>query len=167
MKGLVYYLSLVLILSLGFNILTATGEIEMIEQGKNVKFDFTLSVDGKEIENTQKRGPAEYTHGQKQIIPGLERQLQGLKVGDKKTIFVPAEEGFGRVNPEAFKEVPKSTLPKDLDPKIGQVLDVKDSSGNSFPAVVSEVQDEKIILDFNHPLAGKDLQFEVTIVEIK
>ena len=93
--------------------------------------------------------------------------MKGLKVGDKRSFFVNSNEAYGPVNPQAFKEIPKSELPQGLDPKPGQVLKVTDSTGRDFPAVVAEVQQDKIKLNFNHPLAGKDLNFQITIIEIK
>ena len=167
MKPAWYRLSLALILSLTFCITQARGEAEMIQAGKKVKFNYILKVDGKEIENTEGKGPLEYIHGQNKIIIGLEKQMEGLKVGDKRTFTVTAEEGFGQVDPNAFREFPKSDLPKDIDLKVGQVLGVRDKDGNSFPVTVSEIKNETVVLDLNHPLAGKDLQFEVTIVDIK
>lgn len=145
----------------------AVAQEEMIKTGKKVKFDYILKVAGEEIANSQKSGPVEYTCGNKQIVPGLERQMEGLKAGDKRTFMVAAQEAYGQVDAAAFKEVPKTALPADLEPKVGQILSVRDVNGNSFPVVISEVKDDKVILNFNHPLAGKELQFEVTILEVK
>ena len=145
----------------------AGAQEEVIKTGKKVKFDYILKVEGKEIANSQKSGPVEYTSGDKQIVPGLERQMEGLKAGDKRTFTVAAQEAYGQVDAAAFKEVPKTALPAGIEPKVGQILGVKDANGNSFPAVISEVKDDKVILNFNHPLAGKELQFEVTILEVK
>ena len=166
MKILSSCVGLVFALSLIFCNLTAGGETKMIEAGKKVKFDYVLTVDGNKVDSSEKTGPLEYVHGEKKIIPGLEKQMQGLKVGDKRNFIVFPEEGYGRIDPEAFKEYPKSSLPPEIEPKVGQVLGVKDQEGNKYPVVISEVKDETIVLNFNHPLAGKTLNFDITIVEI-
>ena len=106
----------------------------MIKEGSKVKFDYTLTVDGKVADTSAGRGPLEYTHGAGHIIPGLEEELLGMKVGDKKTVKVAPEKGYGKVLEEAIRRVPKEA--------IGGVL------------------------DFNHPLAGKELTFDVEIKEI-
>lgn len=139
----------------------------MIEKGKKVKFDYILTISEKGMESSEKRGALEYTHGQDTLIKGLERQLKGLKVGDKRTIVVSAKEAYGPVDPDAFEKVPKSALPKNINPQVGQTLESRDKSGRRFPATISEVRDETIIVNRNHPLAGKELQFEVTILDIQ
>jgi FKBP-type peptidyl-prolyl cis-trans isomerase 2 len=143
------------------------GANTMIEAGKKVKLDYTLTVDGNVIDSSEKNGPLAYEHGTGTIVKGLERQLEGLAVGDKKEIVVSAEEGYGEVNPNMFRKVQRSTLPQDFTPQVGQVLRVKDDSGKTFPVTVSEVHDEHIVLNVNHPLAGKELTFDVTIVDIQ
>jgi len=139
----------------------------MIEKGKKVKFDYKLTVNGQIIDSSEKRGPIEYVHGQGTIIKGLEKRMEGLKVGDKQKIVVPAEEAYGKVNPEAFKEVPKSDLPKDINVQKGQMLEVKDNTGRMFPVMVSEVKEQTIVINFNHPLAGQELNFDVSIVDVQ
>lgn len=166
MKSLFYALSLILL----FNFATyarAAQEEEMIQAGKRVKFNYVLKIDGKEVENSEAKGPIEYTQGEKRIIPGLEKQLEGLRVGDQRTIMIKAEDGFGKINPNSLQEVPKSKLPQDVNLKVGQVLGARDDKGEIFPVTIAEVKDQTVVLDFNHPLAGKDLQFDVTVLEIK
>ena len=132
-----------------------------------VKFDYTLSVDGKEVENSKTDGPMEYTHGDNALIPGLTKELEGLKVGDEKAIVVSADEGFGEIDPKAIQEVPKSAISPDIQLSVGLLLQMNDPQGNSFPATVKEIKDDKVVLDFNHPLAGKELTFKVKIVDIQ
>ena len=138
----------------------------MIEAGKKVKFDYVLTVDGNKVDSSEKSGPLEYVHGENKIIPGLEKQMKGLKVGDKRNFTINPQEGYGQVDPSAFREFPKSNLPPGIEAKVGQVLGIKDKNGNTFPAVISEIKNDSIVLDLNHPLAGKTLNFEITIVEI-
>jgi len=155
-----------------FNIVTQTvllakGDPEMIAAGKTVKFDYVLTVDGEKVDSSEQSGPFEYMQGHGKIIPGLEKQMEGLLVGDKKTITVPADEAYGQIDPSAFQEVPKTEFPADISLEAGQMLTLKAADGNMFPAVISAVKDEAVILDFNHPLAGKTLQFQVTVIDIR
>ena len=143
------------------------AEDAVIAAGKKVKFDYTLTVDGQVAETTKDKQPLEYTQGQNQLIPGLEKQLAGMKTGEEKTIVVKPEEGYGLVLPDAFREFDKAKLPKDVEPQIGMMLELKDKDGNAYPAVISEVKDKTVMLDFNHPLAGEELKFDVKIVSIE
>jgi FKBP-type peptidyl-prolyl cis-trans isomerase 2 len=138
-----------------------------ITAGKKVKFDYTLTVDGQMVETTQGKQPLDYVHGQKQIIPGLEKELEGMKVGESKKIVVKPEDGYGQVVKEAFREFDKAKLPQGVEPKVGMMLELKDAEGNSYPAAISEVKEKTVMLDFNHPLAGKELSFDVKIVSIE
>lgn len=139
----------------------------MIEKGKKVKLDYILIVDGKVIDSSEKSGPFEYTHGKSNIIEGFEKQLEGLKVGDKRRIVVSADEAYGPVDPKAFKEIPKSSLPEGIVLEVGQLIEGRDNSGRKFPLTISEIRKETVVVNRNHPLAGKDLQFEVTIIDIQ
>ena len=139
----------------------------MIENGKKVKFDYKLTVNGEMIESSEQKGPVEYIQGKGTIIKGLEKRMEGLKIGDKQTFFIPAEEAYGKINPNAFQEVPKSDLPKDLNVQEGQMLEVQDNTGRRFPVVISEIKEQTIVINFNHPLAGQELKFDVTIVDVQ
>jgi len=142
-------------------------EVVMVSAGKKVKFDYTLTVDGKVADSSKDRGPLEYVQGEHNIIPGLEKELEGMKVGESKTVKVAAKDGYGEVNPEAFKEVNKSELPKEAPLEVGKVLVASDGEGRQMPIVISEVKKDTVVLNFNHPLAGKDLTFDVKIVSIE
>ena len=143
------------------------GQEVVIEAGKKVSFDYALTVDGKVIDSTKGRGPLEYIHGEGKIISGLARQLEGLHAGDSKVITVPAKEAYGEKDQQAFKEVNKATLPKEAKLQVGMPIRVGTPEGKSFISRISEVKDNTVILDFNHPLAGKNLEFEVKIVSIE
>ncbi len=143
------------------------GEKMTIEKGKEVTFSYTLKVDGEVIDSSEKHGPITYTHGQGQIIPGLASNLEGLTEGTEKQVTVPPAQAYGKINTEAFKEVPKSSLPEKVEPKEGMLLQVKTQQGQNVPVKISEVKDETIVLDLNHPLAGKTLDFDVKIESIK
>lgn len=137
----------------------------MIKKGSKVKFDYTLTVDGKVEDTSANRGPLEYTHGAGQIIQGLEEVLEQMNIGDKKTVQIKAEKAYGPVLQEAIKRVPKEAIMNADQLKVGDMVGAS-NGGHTFRAVVKEISDKEITLDFNHPLAGKDLTFDVEIKEI-
>ena len=145
----------------------ANQAASVVSDGKKVKFDYTLSVDGKVVETSKEDGPMEYTQGDDSLIPGLAKQMAGLKVGDEKTIVVSSQEGFGPIDPQAVQEVPKSAIAPDIQLSVGLLLQMNDPQGNAFPAIIKEIKDDKVVLDFNHPLAGKELTFNVKVVDIQ
>lgn len=137
----------------------------MIKEGSKAKFDYTLTVDSKVTDTSAGRGPLEYTHGAGMIIPGLEKELLGMNVGDKKTVTVKPEEGYGLVREEAIKRVPKEAVSNAGDLKVGDMVGASNGE-HTFRAIVKEIGEKEITLDFNHPLAGKELVFDVEIKEI-
>ena len=138
-----------------------------IAEGAKVKFEYSLVVDGKEVENSKDAGALEYTQGDGNMIPGLTKQMEGLKAGDEKTIVVSPEEGYGQPDPQAVQEVPKSAIGPDINLEPGLLLQMNDPQGNTYPAIVKEIKDDKVVLDFNHPLAGKELTFQVKVVDVQ
>lgn len=138
----------------------------MINKGAKVKFDYTLTIDGKVQDTSAGRGPLEYTHGAGQIIQGLEEELEQMNIGDKKTVHIKAEKAYGPVLQEAIKRVPKEAIMNADQLKVGDMVGAS-NGGHTFRAVVKEITDKEITLDFNHPLAGKDLTFDVELKEIK
>lgn len=137
-----------------------------IQDNMAVELDYTLTVDGQVVDSSEGRGPFHYVHGQGQIVPGLERQLVGLAVGDSRQITVTPEEGYGPVDAEAFMEIPRAQMPPDVEPAIGQVLRGTDPNGQSFRATIHEIHDDTVTLDLNHPLAGKTLLFTIKVLTI-
>ena len=162
MKRLVTVFALVLIAGLMVTAVDASAKAQEIKSGKNVKLDYTLSVNGQVIDNSEVSGPIEYKHGDGKLIPGLEKRLVGLKKGDKASIQVPSDEAFGPVQPEGIREVPKSILGKNQVPQEGQRVMLMDDQGRKYGATVKEVRK-----DMNHPLAGQDLIFDVVVLEVK
>lgn len=134
-----------------------------------VSMAYILRVeDGQLIDQSADDAPLEYIQGAKQIIPGLEKALVGLNVGDEKVVEVKPAEGYGERNPEDIVEIPRANLPDSLDLSVGSPLKVKDSeSGESFSAYIVESDPETITLDFNHPLAGRTLNFHVKITNLR
>ena len=137
-----------------------------IQAGSTVQFDYTLTVDGKVVDSSQGREPLRYVQGQGQIIPGLERQMAGLHAGDKRHFTVAPEEGYGAADPKAVMDVPRTQLPPEITPHVGQVLQGTGKDGQHFQAVIRTVGSESVQLDLNHPLAGKTLQFDVAVVTV-
>ncbi|MBN2452868.1 MAG: peptidylprolyl isomerase [Candidatus Omnitrophica bacterium] len=137
-----------------------------IEDGSKVAFDYTLIVDGKIADSSEGRGPLEYTQGDGKLIPGLTRQLVGMKAGDEKTVEVKPEEGYGLPDPSAVREIPFSAVPSDIKPEVGMILQMQDQAGRLLPAKVTEMKKDSIMIDLNHPMAGKTLVFKVKIVSV-
>jgi len=145
----------------------AEGERMVVENGRSVSFDYTLTVDGEVVDSSKGAQPLQYTHGEKQIISGLAKQLEGMGVGDEKIVEVMPEEAYGTVDLKAFREVPKTSLPEGAEPEVGMFLEVQGPDGKGFPVKVSEVKENSIVIDFNHPLAGKTLTFDVKVVSVE
>ena len=143
-----------------------TPAASTIQDHMDVNLEYTLTVDGAVVDSTDGKSPFHYVHGQQQIIPGLERQLAGLHVGDTKELTVSPEEGYGPVDPAAVVEVPKTQLPKDVTPTIGMVLRGVNPDGHSFSAKITQMKENAVIMDLNHPLAGKTLNFKVKVIGI-
>jgi FKBP-type peptidyl-prolyl cis-trans isomerase 2 len=138
-----------------------------IAEHMRVGMDYTLTVDGAVIDTSTGRKPLEYVQGSGQIIPGLERQLVGLRVGDEREVTVSPEDGYGAVNPAAISQVSKTQLPKDVTPNVGMMLQGTTAEGRPFRATIREVHpDGSVTVDMNHPLAGKTLHFKIKIVSV-
>ncbi|MBF0123470.1 MAG: peptidylprolyl isomerase [Candidatus Omnitrophica bacterium] len=134
---------------------------------KKIKFDYTLTVDNEVVETTTGKTPLEYTPGKGQLIPGLEKEMEGMKPGDTKTVVVKPEDGYGMPKDDGVREYPLEKFPQGMEPQVGMVFEMQDEGGNSYPATIKEIKDKIVILDFNHPLAGKELTFEVKVVSIE
>ncbi|MBD3245852.1 MAG: peptidylprolyl isomerase [Candidatus Omnitrophica bacterium] len=139
----------------------------MVAEGKKVKFNYTLTVEGKVVDTSEGREPLEYVHGEGQIIPGLAEGMQGMEPGESKKIEVAPDQGYGQVREDAYREVQKNTLPEGLEPKAGMMLQAQGPQGQVVPVTVEEVKDETVKLNFNHPLAGKTLHFDVSVVSVE
>ena len=142
--------------------------MSQVKQNDTVKVHYTGKLaDGQVFDSSLEREPIEFTMGQGQLIPGFEKGLLDLKVNEKKTINIPAEEAYGSPREELIQEVEKSRLPEEIKPEPGMGLVSKSPDGKEVNLVVKEVKEESIVVDGNHPLAGKDLIFDLEVVEIK
>jgi len=137
-----------------------------VQDNMDISLEYTLTIDGKVVDSTNGREPLHYIHGTHQIIPGLERALAGMKVGESKSVTVSPEDGYGKVDPAAIVEVPKTQLPSDVKPAVGMVLRGMNPNGQSFRAKINEVKKESVVLNMNHPFAGKTLNFQVKVVGV-
>lgn len=141
---------------------------DVIGNGKVVSLAYTLRLDNSEIvDYTEAGDPLEYLHGAENIVPGLEKALEGLKVGDTRDVTVTPEEGYGVYLPEEVEVVERSQFPADLPLEVGLALELYDDEGESMEAYVREVGDQHVTLDFNHPLAGETLHFAVEVLAIR
>jgi peptidylprolyl isomerase len=138
-----------------------------VKTGDTVRIHYTGTLqDGSTFDSSEGRDPLEFKVGDGQIIPGLDNAMPGMSVGEKKTVDVPADEAYGQPNPQALQAVPRSEIPAEIPLDIGTQLQVQTPTGQVMPVTVAEVTDEEVTLDANHPLAGKDLKFDIELVEI-
>jgi FKBP-type peptidyl-prolyl cis-trans isomerase SlyD len=139
----------------------------VIKDGMMVSFEYTLkSSDGKVMETTKGREPLRYIHGQKMMIPGLEKELTGMKIGGEKHVTVKPEDAYGKINPNAVQEIPKEKIPPN-GLKVGAVLAAKSPEGMVVSMTVRQIKEKTVVLDMNHPMAGKTLVFDVKVVDIQ
>jgi len=140
-----------------------------VKDGAVVSLAYTLRLsNGEIIDFSEAADPLEYLHGAENIIPGLETALAGLHVGDEKNIELSPEDGYGEYDPEEVEVIERTMLPKNLPPlKLGMVLAISDEDGNFSEAYVREIGQTSVTLDFNHPLAGQRLFFEVQVLDIR
>ncbi len=150
-------------------IISKNNIMSQVKANDTVKVHYTGKLaDGQVFDSSVERGePIEFTMGQGQLIPGFEKGLIDMKVNEKKTINIPKEEAYGEPREELVQEVQKSQLPEEIKPEVGMGLVSKSPDGQEMNLVVKDVKDETIVVDGNHPLAGKDLVFDLEVVEIK
>jgi FKBP-type peptidyl-prolyl cis-trans isomerase SlyD len=147
---------------------TPTPSPSAVQNGTTVSLEYTLKDEGGQVLDTNKGGtPLVFVQGQRQIIPGLERELVGMRPGEeKKVVVAPNDGGYGDVVPGAQQEVPKDAIPKE-GLKVGPQLTARTGSGEARPVTVKEIKDTTVVLDFNHPLAGKTLFFDVKVLGVQ
>lgn len=142
--------------------------MSIVKENNTVKVNYTGKlVDGQVFDTSEGREPLEFTLGQGQLIPGFEKGVIDMKLNEKKTITIAKEEAYGEVNEALIQEVKKTELPQDMEPKVGMGLVSKAPDGREMNLMVVEVKEESIVIDGNHPLAGKDLIFDLEVLEIK
>lgn len=137
------------------------------QHGDLVRVHYTGRLaDGTTFDTSEQRAPLEFTIGEGQLIPGFEQAVLGMAPGESTTTTIPAEEAYGPHHPERVMDVERHHLPVDLQPEIGQRLNMRRQDGSTLTVVVTAVTEGQVTLDANHPLAGQDLIFDITLVEI-
>ena len=145
----------------------ATGGSTVVEDGKTIGIEYTLTLDDGSVADTSVgREDLTYTQGSGQILPALEQALEGKALGDEVNVKIGAADGYGTVNPELRRAVSPDQIPEEARSP-GQMLVGQGPDGQPIQVRVHEVNDDNIVLDFNHPLAGEDLTFDVTIKSIE
>lgn len=138
-----------------------------VKTGDKVRLHYTGTLaDGETFDSSEGREPLEFTVGSGQIIPGLDRALPGMEVGDKKVVEIAADDAYGQPHPNARQDVPRADIPENIPLEIGLQLQMQTPEGQPVPVRVAALTDETVTLDANHPLAGKDLTFAIELVSI-
>lgn len=137
------------------------------QSGHKVKVHYTGRLaDGTVFDTSRNREPLEFVLGGGMVIKGFDVGVAGMQMGESKTIEIPVAEAYGEARPDMFIRVPKKVVPPDLEIAVGQDLYLPQENGGAIPVVVAEITDEEVVLDANHRLAGKDLIFDLELVEI-
>ena len=138
-----------------------------VKNGDTVKVHYHVRFeDGTTFDSSEGRSPLEFEVGSGNVIKGFDEGVVGMERGEKKTIHIPAEDAYGPSVPENVIEFPKSQFPEDMNPEVGMQLNLRSQDGQNIPVVIAEVKEEVVVLDANHPLAGRDLIFDVEVVDI-
>lgn len=138
-----------------------------VKTGDTVQLHYTGTLaDGATFDSSRGRDPLQFEVGSGQIIPGLDKALPGMTVGEQKKLTIPADEAYGQPDPNAMQAVPRSEIPAEIPLDLGTQLQVQTPQGQVMPVTVVEVNEEQVTLDANHPLAGKDLTFAIELVSI-
>jgi FKBP-type peptidyl-prolyl cis-trans isomerase SlyD len=136
---------------------------DTVQDGLVVSMDYKLTVDGELLDSSDDAGPLQFLVGYGNIIPGLEKEMMGMKIGDSKDVVVQPADGYGEFDEEAFMDVPRGQFPKDMNLEVGAELTVRDNDDHARFALVDSIEGETVTLNFNHPLAGDELHFHVKV----
>lgn len=138
-----------------------------VQAGNTVKVHYKGTLtDGTTFDSSEGREPLQFEVGSGMVIKGFDQALVGMNIGDKKTVNIPVDEAYGPADPNKIIEFPRADFPQDMQPEAGMGIHLTDNMGNNHPAVITEVKDTVVVVDVNHVLAGKDLIFEIELVEI-
>lgn len=142
--------------------------MQVAEKNDTVKVHYVGQLkDGTVFDSSEGREPLSFTIGENQVIPGFENGVIGMKESEQKKLHIPADDAYGQVTDDLVYEVKRDQVPADINLEVGLPLQLRSNEGQSLNVVVTNLTDDKVTLDGNHPLAGKDLTFEVTMVEIQ
>ena len=141
--------------------------MEQVKDGDVVKVHYTGKLtNGEQFDSSEGREPLEFTVGAGQMIKGFDDAMPGMTVGEKKTINIAADDAYGQKDEHAIIEFPKENIPKDMKLDVGMQLQLRNEEGQPFPVTVAEIKDDVVVLDANHMLAGKELVFDIELMEI-
>jgi peptidylprolyl isomerase len=139
-----------------------------VKSGDTVKVHYHGKLnDGSTFDSSEGREPLEFEVGSGSVIAGFDNGVTGMEVGEKKTVNIPVDEAYGQKQDDLLMEFPRDRFPTDLQPEVGMQLNMSNGAGQNFPVVITEVREDTVMLDANHPLAGEDLVFDLELVEIK
>ncbi len=137
------------------------------KNGDTVKVHYTGKLSSGEVfDSSEGRDPIQFAIGGGQVIPGFEQGIEGMQIGDKKTVEISVDQAYGEYRDELIFPIGKDKLPAEINPEVGMQLTMNNPQGQVFPVTVKEITDDTIMLDANHKLAGKDLIFDLELVEI-
>lgn len=142
--------------------------MQQVKSGDTVKVHYHGKLtDGTTFDSSEGREPLEFEVGSGNVIAGFDSGVTGMQVGEKKTINIPVDEAYGQKQEDLYMEFPIDRFPPDMKPEEGMQLNMSNGEGQNFPVIITEVREDTVILDANHPLAGEDLTFDLELVEIK
>jgi len=165
-----YTMLLVILLLANMLVTGCTGKegSKMAKDGDTVNVHYTGKLeDGTVFDSSVEREPLEFTLGAGTIVPGFEEAVRGMQAGQSKTVTIPSQEAYGPRRDEMVLVIERTELPPELKPDVGQQLQMQQSDGRAVSVLVTDVSETTITIDANHPLAGKDLTFEIELLEIK
>lgn len=141
--------------------------MQQVKSGDTVRVHYLGRLtDGTTFDSSEGRDPLEFEVGSGMVIAGFDNGVVGMIIGDKKTVHIPVDDAYGQKNPEMIIEFPREQVPEGMPLEKGMRLNLNNSEGQVVPVVITDVLDETILLDANHPLAGEDLVFDIELVEI-
>ena len=140
---------------------------DSVQDGVVVSMEYSLHVDDELLDSSDGQGPLQFLVGYGNVISGLESEMMGMKIGDSKSVVVQPEDGYGEFDEEAFINVPRDQFPKDMPLEVDAELTVRDDEGHARYARVESIEGDTVRLDFNHPLAGAELHFDVKVIALR
>ena len=143
-------------------------EKALVKKGNRIKVHYTGTLqDGTIFDKSKEGEPLEFTVGSGQIIPGFDKAVEGMKLNEEKKVTLKTEDAYGKRDETAIREFPKNSLPENFKPEKGVMIKLQDQTGRAMPGTVTDITENSITVDLNHPLAGKDLTFDIKVIGIE
>jgi peptidylprolyl isomerase len=143
-------------------------EKAIVKKGDRVKVQYTGTLqDGTIFDKSKEEEPLEFTVGSGQVIPGFDKAVEGIKLNEEKKVTLKTEDAYGKRDETLIRKVPKNSLPENFKPEKGIVIRLQDQTGRAIPGTITDITENSITIDLNHPLAGKDLTFNIKVVGIE